>query len=270
MSRSVVAFTLAATLFCGCRATIELDPGGMDVAVCHPVGSACAVGNDCCSGVCDGFCVAVDGCRPAGESCAAGADCCSHVCAGDGSGRVICQRIGGCRVVGELCSADRDCCPDATCAGIDAETGIGRCARAGTCVGAGEICRVNGDPAAMRDCCDSTAGRIQCRASDVRGLDRCLVTSSECAGNGGACAAPGDCCGGRCVPDADGRLSCSSACVGGVGRCTSDADCCGATCALDAHCAAVRTCAAIAEPCDADADCCSGLCDDAACGSPLF
>jgi hypothetical protein len=267
------AFVLVASfvaLLAACRATIELDPA-MSLGACHPVGSACGDPSECCSGLCDSFCAAVDGCRPAGESCAAGTECCSHVCASDGQGRVICQQLGGCRVAGELCTSDRDCCGGSSCTAMDATSGIGRCALGQTCSGAGEICRVGGDPLAMRDCCTDGALRFLCRDSDVRGVDRCLLATADCEIPGSPCTAPGDCCNGRCVPDAAGVLMCSESCVGGVGRCTSDADCCSGTCGFDAHCALdMRTCGAIAAACAEDTDCCSGLCEDGACGSPLF
>ncbi len=255
----------------GCRVTIELDPE-TSLGACHPVGSVCAMPTECCTAACDGgFCVALDGCLPAGESCAAGADCCSHVCASDGEGRVLCQQLGGCRVAGELCAEDRECCGGATCAAIDSATGIGRCALGAVCGGAGEVCRASGDPAAMRECCAGLGPRIQCRAGDVRGVDRCLVASGECAPEGESCAAPSDCCAGRCVPDALGVLACRVACSSGAGRCTSDADCCSGACGLGAHCESTpRTCSALAEACQDSAECCSGLCEDDVCGSPLF
>jgi hypothetical protein len=184
---------------------------------------------------------------------------------------VICQQLGGCRVMGEICGPDVECCADATCVVADPLTGIGRCALDGACGGPGEICRVSGDVSAMRDCCPGTGARILCRGSEVRGVDRCLAETVDCALDGGRCAAPGDCCGGRCVPNAIGELVCSAACVAGTGRCTSDADCCSGACGSDGHCASLmRRCAAIAEPCALDAECCSGLCENGACGSPLF
>jgi hypothetical protein len=254
----------------GCRATIELDPGGT-LGGCHPAGSVCGEASACCSGACsDGFCAAVEGCRPSGESCASGSDCCSHVCASDGQGRVLCQQLGGCRVAGELCTAEHACCDASSCVALDGASGIGRCTLGGTCGGGGEICRVSGEPDAMRECCDGASGRTQCRGSDVHGIDRCLAPSAECRGEGETCAAPSDCCGGRCVPNESGLLVCMTSCVAGVGRCTSDADCCSGICGLDAHCGPVRDCSAIAETCADDDACCSGLCESGVCSSPLF
>jgi hypothetical protein len=51
-----------------------------------------------------------DPCLTESQSCALGADCCSGVCAPDAGGDLVCDPPDQCRVVGDTCTANGDCC----------------------------------------------------------------------------------------------------------------------------------------------------------------
>jgi len=94
-----------------------------------------------------------------------------------------------------------------------------------------------------------------------------------CVGDGSACGADADCCGGLC--SGDGYCGTPSraipvACVPDDAPCSANAECCSFLCAPDGACGLpVAGCQVDNAACGADADCCSGLCaDDGFCGIP--
>lgn len=113
-----------------------------------------------------------------------------------------------------------------------------------------------------------------CRAAATSGM-RCLPGGGKggaCVTAGAACAAPEQCCAGRCLPDGDGVFSCRDGCAPVGARCSAAADCCdgrcggppGATVCLYPAGATptAGACIRAGEPCDlANPRCCiGGLC----------
>jgi len=86
----------------------------------------------------------------------------------------------------------------------------------------------------------------------------------ECLEDGEPCSFAEECCGGFCLPNADGELVCGSECVPVDGACTADVDCCDGVC-IDGVCQDNYTdCVPIGGACVVDEDCCDGNCDEEA------
>jgi hypothetical protein len=205
------------------------------LAGCRVQGELCAAANDCCSGWCNteksgiSRCAALGPCtvsdaKPCtaqvGDTCKNSDECCSHVCIGAVSDAVNrCAPAPGCRAVCDLCVHNSDCCSNTCVASAD---GVSRCSPAGNCLPEGETCTRD-------DQCCQTASKMRC-AEEPKGLKgkRCVIDDPAvpCLTDGAGCALASRCCGGRCLPSANGGFVCASECVKENQPCTSRADCC--------------------------------------------
>jgi len=232
---------------------------------CTPGGGTCGSAADCCSGVCgdDGFCPVFAQCQTAGEPCTGHHECCTGACADPGTGSPVCQYVGGCRPIGEVCDDAHDCC--SSLCQLDGTNGVSRCTKPAGCMLPGEVCWTG----QAANCCPQgrEGGNSLCQPS-VIGVSRCFTvgTTTDCLENGEACAFGDECCGGRCLPDSTGALTCSSECIPIGGQwCTSAADCCAGVCAQGSCVPASQQCVALGRECTSDAECCTGLCADGHC-----
>jgi len=230
------------------------------VSLCRGEGDLCSTDADCCSGVCgaDGLCPVMAECQTVGEPCTGFHECCTGLCADPGTGVPICQFISGCRPIGEICQQASDCC-SALCEEYEG-TGVLRCVKPGGCMSTGEVCQEG----MSANCCPSGPdGGPQLCLPTVLGLSRCWGPDStdQCIPDGQPCTFADECCGGLCLPDANGDYFCGSVCVPLGDTCTADADCCdgicwGAVCIPDSS-----DCEPVGAECTTDDDCCSGFCD---------
>ncbi len=220
----------------------------------HTNGDACAIANDCLSGLCvDGVCCD-RGCNQQCEACdVAGAlGTCTTVlgqphgtrasCTGTGLGTACgqaCNGIDATRCIYALATA---ACGANTCSGGTA-THTGSCDYAGSCISATSTCDAYD--------CGTTACRTTC------------ATSTDCAA-GFRCAAP------TCVPRDGLGKACTDATSCASGLFCTDGVCCGV-----ADCGAGKSCALssglgvckkkIGTACGASTECDSQLCVDGYC-----
>ena len=242
-------------------------------SVCRAEGDLCDEPADCCSGVCgtDGRCPELAECQTAGEPCTGSHECCSGLCTDPGTGTRVCQFVSGCRSIGEICMREEDCC-GAICTEY-ASTGVFRCVKPSTpgCLFTGEVCG-GATYGASNNCCPSGPdGGSQLCQPTVMGVTRCygVGTEAQCLDDGETCTFADECCGGFCLPDADGDLFCGSTCVPLGDTCTTSADCCsdmvceGGVCEPNAF-----GCLPIGDPCTEHNECCSGACINDCCQEP--
>ena len=217
---------------CGgsCGSTPGADGGAMRCTLiqqCRVAGETCNRPGDCCSGLCTAtsegafVCKALPMCRVAHERCAMDGECCSGVCLVDDAGVRRCEPTGGCSASGERCASAVDCCSGACTVGPE---GVARCA-AKKCRETGDTCGVG----KAGECC--AGGPMGCRAATPPTM-RCLSGDKgvACLPSGAACAAPEQCCVGRCLPAGDGAFSCRELCAPIGARCSATADCCAGRC----------------------------------------
>ena len=218
---------------CGgvCGPTTEGGPLGCTLlSQCRVAGETCTAPTDCCTGQCSagpggsGSCQALPGCHPALEICKTDMDCCSGRCDTsviDGASR--CAWAPGCRPGQERCASNAECCAGNCKMG---PPGVGRCAdmpapmMMSHCLAVGEVCKK------AMDCCPGES------CSPVAtGGSRCVPLATSCVGDGYPCTLSEECCGGHCLPDGTGALSCRSVYAPIGAPCTATDDCCsGGTC----------------------------------------
>ena len=95
------------------------------------------------------------------------------------------------------------------------------------------------------------------------GITRCFGegTVEECLIDGEICSFGDECCGGLCLPDANGVLRCGAECVPLAGACLADGDCCDVIC-LNGSCEPnFSDCVPMGGACTEHVDCCGGYCD---------
>ncbi len=197
-------------------------------------------------------------CQTVGEPCTGFHECCTGLCADPGTGVPICQFISGCRPIGEICLENGDCC-SGICDPYES-SGVMRCTKPGGCMATGEVCWEG----MAANCCPAgpDGGPDLCQPT-VLGLHRCYDPDSvdTCLPDGAECTFADECCGGFCLPDANGDYYCGATCVPEGGTCTADIDCCEGVC-TDGVCEPNFTdCEPIGGPCTAPEDCCSAYCD---------
>ena len=232
-----------------------------DPPACRPAGEPCATGMDCCGGVCGPTteggplgCALLSQCRVAGETCTAPTDCCTGQCSAGPGGSGSCQALPGpgCRPALEICKTSMDCC-SGRCDNSVID-GVSRCAWAPGCRPVQERCASNADccsgtckmgPPGVGRCADMPApmmmshcpavGEVCKKAMDccpgescspvATGGSRCLPLTRSCVGDGYPCALSEECCGGHCLPDGTGALSCRSVYAPVGAPCTASDDC---------------------------------------------
>ncbi len=212
-------------------------------------GSACLVGDDCKSGVCEeGVCCA-SACAPSCQTCVPGTGACVTVTSADDAssctGTTTCDALGVCKKKnGQACAAAAECasgiCADNTCC-------------SSTCDGQCEACNLPG----LAGMCAPVAGpppRTPCAAAGT-------ACAGTCNGvNGKECEYPGP------------EKPCGSSCSGSTltqsfcdakekGKCTSAGD--ARACSGNLVCADAVACL---EKCTSDASCIEGYrCDNGQC-----
>ncbi|MFP2896171.1 hypothetical protein [Corallococcus sp. 4LFB] len=295
---------------------------------CQANDDLCMKGADCCGGVCSqentgtpGRCVAVSGggaggCLQDGNPCSGSSNCCSRTCVDLGYGTTVCQPVGGCRPTGDYCTDDGVCCGgEKVSNAVDCRES--RCDKPNGCNPVGNICGSGQlpdggiiDVNAREACCDGQ--KAVCKV-DSAGVPRCFggcpnnncpagcptgYTGEEpcCIAQEQQCQFSDQCCGGaRCLPGADGGLTCQKVTCDPVGT-TCDPQnskcCAGTTCSIVSEFAyACRagavpgggtdggtgtqdggtdagTCAANGKACGSGAACCSGICTNGTCAAP--
>ena len=249
---------------------------------CATLGSACALGGDCCTGVCAGGVCNLPACTSDGEACAADAACCSGVCAAGSCAPLNTT----CKTLNNACAADAECC-SGLCSG-------GKCQVSSFCGQVGDICDQG------TDCCggicnlagDAGLGHGTCGPPPSGSANCTLTDGMLCAGVGvtddaGTPTCGGACCSRLCAPyGPTGVLVCqpASGCHVVGDLCTKDGDCCGSaglpggsgnpvTCditppALVGVCRNPQgckpdgnVCKLSTMSCNASCDCCSGNCN---------
>jgi hypothetical protein len=186
---------------------------GCGTRTCRVSGDACAVTNDCCSGlVCNGnTCGAAAACRASGAACGQTADCCSGLfCNGN-----RCTALPACRGSGASCTQPSDCCMGLTCNGRN-QCAAAQCRTTGeTCVGSPDCCNplvcsggkcgaaachgLGGTCTGAGDCCNP----LVCDGTYCTELAQCRLLNDACI-NTNDCCSPYVCAGGFCV---DGTLA---------------------------------------------------------------
>jgi hypothetical protein len=256
---------------CGgvCRPATEGGPLACALlSACRVAGETCTSPSDCCTGQCkaapggSGTCQALPGCHPALEICKMDMDCCSGRCEMSSDGIKRCSWAPGCRPNQERCASDAECCAGSC---KDGPPGVGRCADMPApmmtphCLAVGEVCKK------AMDCC---AGE-SCSAVET-GRSRCVPSARSCVGDGYPCTLGDECCGGHCLPDSTGALSCRSVYAPTGAPCTASDDCySGSSCVgspgslicapLDPSAPGTATCTADGDACDAvNPVCCGG------------
>ncbi|MGH7282853.1 MAG: hypothetical protein ACRELY_15110, partial [Polyangiaceae bacterium] len=213
-----------------------------------------------------------------GDLCADDLDCCGGEAllpdGGDpipGAGKVVCLKAAGAPI--GYCSTPSS-----------GHGGIG-----GTCNPEGDVCHFKdyfcSGSAKRDDCCPDPSNKTTCQL-DPLGIPRCEVVGGDagifpCVPTTGECAFDSDCCGGKCLPDSTGKLSCNAvSCSPSTGPCTTTSDCCdGLNCdvppgSLVGTCGGSNTndggtCAAYGQKCTTSSDCCNGVpCSNGSCQYP--
>ncbi len=254
---------------------IDNDCDGLVDGGRRPVGGACTVDANCCSGTCaSGVCTLPAGsCMRTFDACTGPGDCCSGLCALTVDGVHRCQVSGGCSIAGVTCITAADCCStgcvggtcsDTTTCAIDGSSCASNAAccsnlcTGGVCQTAGPGCEVDGEVCSSAgNCCSGL-----CMPTTTIGVSRC-ATHDYCRAEGEICTTNFDCCTGGCDP-ATGRCGMFGSCSTSGEPCTSVRSCCSALCA-DAGsgvgiCEHLDGCRPYGEVCAANYDCCSGEC----------
>lgn len=220
---------------------------------CAQTSDTCESDPDCCSrrctltttgvlGTCGEAPQGPSNCKGiAGTVCGDCNECCSRLCSPFGdSGLSICQGASGCRQTGEICATDGECCggaPDSALPGagnvaciVEVGAAFGVCRNALSCSPQGNVCHIQdyacSVSSASNRCCDGEAALGTCMLDDV-GIPRCNGLL-DCLDAGTPCAMNDDCCENRCLPNANGLLTCQAEdeCVAELGGCTRSSDCC--------------------------------------------
>jgi hypothetical protein len=194
---------------------------GALAADCTPDGENCALNSECCSGVCDGVCIAQPLCIGEGDPCSIVAndsvraftvilECCNGLTCDAESD--TCVAI--CAEAGEACNplvqGANGCCE-----GLDCVDNV--CVA--PCQPEGEACKGDEDCCAALSCIDS-------------------VCTLPCVGESGVCEADEDCCAGLVCDDGSCVSAAPPVCSENGEDCGSDDDCCDALVCIDGSCAA--------------------------------
>jgi len=192
---------------------------------CTPLGNACTVSGDCCSGNCNGGSCHPPTCTGDNQACSTNAQCCSGTCANG-----TCTPLNSsCKTLGNPCTGGNECC-SLYCAN-------GVCSAPSYCGQNGDIC------AKGSDCCGGVCTIAQNNTFGTCGQPSsggCTIDGMLCGGttsdggviytDGGLPQCGGECCSRDCAPWGPTKvLICqpASGChpVGDI--CHSDNDCCG-------------------------------------------
>ena len=202
---------------------------GCDSGTCTPLGAACTISSDCCSGDCNGGSCQPAPCTSDNQKCTTSAQCCSGTC---GTGGTCTPLNTTCKTLGNACTSGTECCSTYCHSGI--------CSQPSYCGQAGDICATGADccggvctkspTATYGTCAQPPQGGAQCSAIDG------VVCAGTTADGGisyidsGLPACGGACCSRDCAPWGPTQvLICqpASGCkpVGDI--CYKNDDCCG-------------------------------------------
>jgi hypothetical protein len=183
----------------GCNGNGDLDPDARPPD-CRGAGFDCAVGTDCCSGVCDETTNLCDTgpCLTPGADCTDGTQCCTFAC------------------VDYRCSADQCISDNQACE--DDDECCGRSCDDGRCTPLNPACSTTGNTCDSHgDCCS--------RFCD----DGLCASPSFCRQSGDVCSTDFECCGGMCTKDAGAVYGlCAVVPASGTPQCAVAGEVCGA------------------------------------------
>jgi hypothetical protein len=193
---SCLATSCGAPLGCACTVGTDCCSGNCDSGKCVPMGCKaqgldCTADGECCTLFCSNLKCAIrtPPCSGTGSPCATGDNCCSGNCAtqagsacGDGGTGCVCGTSSGCKAAGEACTTDPMCC-NGICDNPDG--GAGSCAVLTGCKSAGEPCGTEGynGSCCSTVCLDTGSGTPHCVF-----LGGCRVQDELCKTDGECCS----------------------------------------------------------------------------------